>query len=232
MQRLHCLSSKATGRLLLALAQDFDPDSPDRAWVESIGGVDAAACVRAGQALDVVVLAADVIDALIREGHLVGPRFDVVRSATVVAVRTGLPHPSIATPQALRRAVESARAIAFSTGPSGVALTRLFETWGIAGTIADRLVQAPAGVPVGQLLADGQADLGFQQHSELIHVPGIDILGPMPAEIEIVTTFAAAQSVFSPDPGRAQAFLAMLVADSADALKIREGMEPVGTSAG
>jgi len=224
---LHCLSSKATSRLLAALTESFTARTGALVRLESIGGVEAAARVRAGAASDVVVLAADVIDALIDEGYLRPGRTDVARSATVVAVRAGLPHPPIDSEAALREAVESMGRIAYSSGPSGLAINRLFERWGIADRLADRLVKAPPGVPVGDLLARGEADLGFQQCSELIFVDGIEILGPLPSSIAVVTTFAAGCGLACPDFPTAQALLAHLSDPAADALKRLEGMEPI-----
>src|SRR5690606_37393516 len=105
----------------------------------------------------------------------------------VAAVRAGAPRPDIGTGDALRAAVLAAPSIGYSTGPSGVALQALFARWGIADEVKQRTVQAPPGVPVGTLIARGEVALGFQQRSELIHVEGIDILGPLPADIAIDT---------------------------------------------
>lgn len=149
--------------------------------VESVGGVDAARRVAAGEAFDVVVLASDAIDRLLAAGHLVaGSKVDLVRCDVAIAVPEGAPHPSVADEAGLRAAVSAASRIALSTGPSGTALVKLFERWGLADAVRDRLVQAPPGVPVGRLLAEGAADIGFQQFSELLGLPGIAVLGTMP----------------------------------------------------
>jgi molybdate transport system substrate-binding protein len=124
---------------------------------------------------------------------------------------------------ALRDAVLAAHSIGYSTGPSGVALSRLFERWGLLGTLRERLVQAPPGIPVGQLVADGRAELGFQQHSELLHQEGIEVLGLMPPGTEIVTTFAAAECATSTHPGPVRALLSFLCGPEADAIKRRHG---------
>jgi molybdate transport system substrate-binding protein len=193
----------------------------------AIGGVEAARRVAEGELFDVVALASDAIDKLVAAGRLdAAARVDLVRSGMGVAVRAGSTRPDIATGEALRRTVLGAERIAYSTGPSGVALMALFERWGIAAEVKDRLVQAPAGVPVAVLLARGQASLGFQQMSELIGAEGIELLGPMPPDVQVVTVFSAAPCKGGSRPEAASALLAYLAsADSADA-KRRHGMDP------
>jgi molybdate transport system substrate-binding protein len=107
-----------------------------------------------------------------------------------------------------------------------VALAKLFETWGIAEQIKDRLVTPPPGVPVGSLVAKGEVELGFQQLSELIHLQGIDVLGNLPAEIQITTTFSAAVNTTSERKSEARALLAFLTSDQAAVAIRRQGMEP------
>jgi len=120
----------------------------------------------------------------------------------------------------------NARTMSYSTGPSGVALQKLFERWGIAEQIKDRIVQAPPGVPVGSLVADGQVELGFQQLSELLNLKGIRIVGPLPPEIQILTVFSAGLSVTSTRPEAVRAMLGFMSSSDADEAKRRQGMEP------
>lgn len=153
------ISSMATRLVLADLVDAFAQRSGDRADIESVGGVDAAKRVQAGEAFDVVILASDAIDKLIAGGHLqAGSRVDLVRSGVAAAVRAGAPVPDISSEDALRQAVLAARTLSYSTGPSGVALQKLFERWGIAEQIAPRIVQAPPGVPVGALVATQLAE--------------------------------------------------------------------------
>ena len=217
----------ATRQLLADLLQRFERDSGLKVIVESVGGVDAAKRVRAGEAFDAVVLAANVIDELIAEGHLLpGSRTDLVRSGVAVAVREGASRPDIGSAEAVRAAVLAARSLSVSTGPSGVALSQLFERWGITQAIAPRMVQAPPGVPVGGLVADGQVELGFQQLSELKHLKGITVLGPLPAEIQITTTFSAGVTSQSSRPDAVRELLAWLASQATADLKRRQGMDP------
>ncbi len=221
------ISSMATKALLAELSQAFGTTGLGLATFESVGGVDAARRVQAGEAFDVVVLASDAIDKLMAAGSLrPGSRVDLVTSGVYVAVRAGAPRPDIGTEAALREAVLAASTLGYSTGPSGVQLARLFEHWGIADAIRDRLVTAPPGVPVGALVARGEVALGFQQLSELIHLAGIDIVGPLPAAVQIVTTFSGAVGARAARPDAAQALLQFMASPAAADAKRRQGMEP------
>lgn len=213
--------------VLAELVAMYQASSSQTIALESVGGVDAARRVRAGEAFDVVVLASDAIDALEAEGRIVaGSRVDVVRSGVAVAVRTGAPIPDIGTEDALRRAVLAARSVGHSTGPSGVHLARLFERWGIAGASGPRIVQAPPGVPVGALVAKGEVELGFQQLSELLHVEGIALVGLLPAAVQVVTTFAGGVAATSTRRDAARELLGYVASPAAAETKRRHGMEP------
>jgi molybdate transport system substrate-binding protein len=221
------ISSMATRQVLAELAGAYLQRSGVAVAFESVGGVDAAKRVQAGEPFDVVVLAADAIDKLVAAGRVVaGSRTDLVRSGVAIAVREGSARPDIGSEEALRSAVLSARTLGYSTGPSGVALTKLFERWGIADTVRDRIVQAPPGVPVGRLVAGGEVELGFQQLSELMHLPGIDVLGPMPPGSEIATTFSAGLCATAVQPEAVRALLAFMRSPAAVDAKRRHGMEP------
>lgn len=219
----------ATRALLAELAEACQEARGRAVRFESVGGVDAAKRVAAGEAFDLVVLAADAIDQLIAGGHVrAGSRTDLVRSSVAIAVRAGASRPDIGSEDALKRAVLAARTIGYSTGPSGVALGRLFERWGIAGTIASRIVTPPPGVPVGSLVAKGEVELGFQQRSELMNLEGIAVIGPMPHEIEIVTTFSGGVCTASAQPDAARGVLDFLASPATREAKRRHGMDPVG----
>jgi molybdate transport system substrate-binding protein len=221
------ISSMATRQVLAELADAYRQRGNGVVAFESVGGVDAAKRVRSGESFDLVVLAADAIESLEQVGGVVpGSKVDLVRSAVAIAVRAGAAHPDIGSPDALRQALLDARTVGYSTGPSGVALGRLFERWGIAETMRDRIVQAPPGVPVGTLLANGDVELGFQQLSELMHLDGIEVVGPMPEGVQIVTTFSAGLCSASTQPEAVHAFIAFMTSREADAAKRRHGMEP------
>ncbi len=222
------ISSMATRQVLAELVDGFAQQSGTHVAIESVGGVDAAKRVQAGEAFDVVILASDAIARLLAAGHLLpGSQVDWVQSGVAVAVPAGAPLPDLRTEDAVRQAVLAAPSISLSTGPSGVALAQLFARWGIADQIAPRMVQAPPGVPVGALVARGEVALGFQQLSALLHVPGITIAGPLPAAIQITTTFSAGVGAQSPQAEAARALLAYLASPQAADAKRRQGMAPV-----
>lgn len=221
------ISSMATRHVLDELAREYGRLSGQRVAIESVGGVAAARRVEEGEAFDVVVLASDAIERLAAAGRVTpGSRVDLARSGVAIAVASGAPRPDIGTEAALREAIVSARTIGYSTGPSGSYLVRLFERWGIAERIARRIVQAPPGVPVGTLIARGEVELGFQQLSELMHLPGIDVIGALPDDIQITTVFSAGICTASAKREAAQALLSFLASSQADTTKLRHGMEP------
>lgn len=221
------ISSMATRKLLAELADRYTRRSGRRVLIESVGGVDAARRVTEGESFDVVVLASDAIERLAAAGRVVvSSRADIARSSVAMAVAAGAPRPDITSEGALRQAILGARSIGYSTGPSGAHLVRLFEHWGIAATIAPRIVKAPPGVPVGSLIASGDVELGFQQLSELMHLPDIDVVGTLPAEVGIVTVFSAAVCAASTQARDAQAFISYLASAEASSTKRAQGMEP------
>jgi molybdate transport system substrate-binding protein len=224
---IRIISSMATKQLLSDLIAQYQQEFPHReVEVESVGGVDAAKRVQAGESFDIVALASNAIEQLTAAGKIVpATRVDLVRSGVAAAVRSGSARPDISSEDAVKHAVVSARTLGYSTGPSGVQLAKLFERWGIADQIRDRIVTAPPGVPVGALIAKGEVELGFQQLSELINLSGIDLLGPLPPTIQITTVFSAGVSVTSNQSEAAQALLNFMASPATAQTKLRNGME-------
>jgi molybdate transport system substrate-binding protein len=216
----------ATRQVLAELVAGYRQRSGVVAAIASVGGVDAAKRVQAGEAFDLVVLAADAMAKLVATGHVLAPLVPLVHSAVAVAVRAGAPLPDLSSEAAVKQAVLAAPSISTSTGPSGVALAALFERWGIAQQVASRLVTPPPGVPVGSLVARGEVALGFQQRSELINLDGIRVVGDLPEAIAIITTFTAGVCSRSTQPETARAMLAYLASPEAAEAKRRQGMQP------
>ena len=215
----------ATRRLLGEMIAQFEKTSPHRVALESVGGLDAAKRVRAGEPLDVVVLAREVIDDLIGAARIVqGSRVDVAVSAIGVAVRSGTPHPDISSADGVRAAVLAARRIGYSTGPSGQYLAKLFASWDPDGRLTDRITVAPVGVPVGSLVARGDIELAFQQLSEL-GGDGIDVVGQLPPDIQMMTTFSGGVARASAQPDAARALLAFMASPALTPIKREHGMD-------
>lgn len=223
---LTLISSMATKALLADLVAAFSAQHPGVAVaVTSVGGVDAAKRVVAGEAFDIVALASDAIEKLAASGHVVADtRVDLVHSAVAVAVPAGAPVPDITTEAALKTAVLAAPTLGYSTGPSGVQLAKLFERWGIAQQIAPRIVTPPPGTSVASLVAKGEVALGFQQLSEMTGVPGIQVIGGLPEAVQIITTFSAARAAVSARTAAVQAFLAFAASAATADIKQRHGM--------
>ena len=221
------ISSMATKEVLRELLEQYQASSGSAVRAISAGGVDVVKRVQSGEPFDIVVLARDAIDQLVRDGHLVaGSCTDLVKSGISVAVRAGAPQPDITSEEALRRAVLNASSLSYSTGPSGTHLIKLFERWGILDQIRARIVQPPPGVPVGSLVASGAVELGFQQLSELMHLAGIQVLGPLPAAVQSITTFTAALVIGSERQTHARRVITHLAAAQTRLVKMRHGMQP------
>ncbi|MEW5677898.1 substrate-binding domain-containing protein [Comamonas kerstersii] len=224
---LRGISSIATRQVLADLVQAWQAQGGEPVDIESVGGVDAAQRVRNGEAFDVVFLASNAIQNLSNAGHvLAGSQVDLMLSST--AVPASAKAPDISTEEALRQAVMNASAIGYSTGPSGLALLQLLERWGIAAQVQSRMVQARPGVPVGSLVARGAVALGFQQLSELIHVPGIQIVGTLPQAVAIDTVFSGAVVATTQHAETVQRLLAFMASPAATEAKQRQGMAAVG----
>ena len=220
----------ATKALLADLTQAYLAQTGVSVQIESVGGVDAAKRVQAGEAFDIVLLASDAIDRLIASGHVqTGSRSDWVRSPVAVAVQAGAVRPDLSNEAAVKAAVLASPTLSYSTGPSGVYLEKLFERWGIADTVKARIVVPPPGTPVGALVANGQAALGFQQLSELISLPGIDVLGTLPEDVAFITTFSSGNpAVIAGDATRVvavQSFLQFLASAGVEDVKRKQGMD-------
>lgn len=226
-ERIVGLSSMATRYILADLARDYERRTGMRVDFRSMGGVEAAKLARAGEQADVVVLASKPLHGLEAEGHLVkGSIVDFARSEVAIAVPTGSPRPGVESEQAVRQAVLEARRICYSTGPSGDHLKALCEKWGVFDSVSGGTLVAPPGVSVASVVARGEADLGFQQLSELMGQPGIEIAGCLPPGIQAATVFSAGVSNTSVDREAAQAFVAYLASAETHETKRRYGMEP------
>ncbi len=222
------ICSMATRHMLEEMAADYGKASGRAVEIVSVGGVDAAKRVRAGEAFDLVVLASDAMQALAAEGFVIGDTLaEFARSPSAVAVPAGAAR-ARSTPlddAGVRALISEAQRIGVSSGPSGRNMTKLLGDWGWPSPPARQIVQTPPGVPVARLLASSEADIGFQQLSELLHEPGIEILGTVPETILPVTTFSIALARSATDPVGGQDVLQAFALGEGAAIKRRHGME-------
>lgn len=221
------LASGALKEIFLELAPSFESSSGNKVVATWTGSANIRKRIAAGEDFDLAIIGASDIDAFIKDGKMAaGSRVDIAGSGVGVAVKAGAPKPDIGSSEAVKKAMLAAKAVAFSSGPSGDHVKRLFDRLGIAAEMKDKSKQTPSGVRVAQYLASGEADLGFQQVSELIHEAGIDFIGPLPADIQNVTHFSSGISAGSKAAEPARALQAALSAPAAAAVIRKNGMEP------
>jgi molybdate transport system substrate-binding protein len=215
-----------------ALAPQFEQASGDKlviGWGPSMGTTPNAVPARLarGEKLDVVIMVGAALDDLIKQGKVL-PDSKVVlaRSSIGVAVKAGAPKPDISSAAAVKQALLAAKSIAYSDSASGVYIsTEMFQRLGIADQVAGKARMIPA-TPVGEIVAKGEAELGFQQIAELKPVPGIDLVGPLPPELQQVTLYSAGIVAGSHDPAAAKALIDFLASPAAVPAIAATGLEP------
>jgi len=202
-------------------------------WGPSMGDtVDAVpARLRRGEPIDVLIMVGYALDDLVKQGKVAADsRVELARSGIGVVVRQGAPKPDVSTVDGLRRALLAAKSIAYSDSASGVYIQReMFKRLGIEDQVAGKARMIPAE-PVGQVVARGEAEIGFQQISELKPIKGIDLVGPLPPEVQQVTVFSAGVLADSREPAASRALLRFLASPQAAPAIIASGMEPMGAA--
>ena len=220
------LSSTAIKEPFLELVPGYERSTGNKVVAMWAGTIEVLRRVQAGEAVDLVILASPAIDDLIKQGKIVpGSRVDLAKSGVGIAVRSGAPKPDISTADALKRTLLAAKSIAYSTGPSGVYLTGLFQRMGIADELKAKTKVAAPGMSVGEMVARGEAEIGFQQVSELLPVAGIDYIGPLPAEIQAVTVFSGGIATGASQPDAARALVKYITSPEAVPVIKKKGME-------
>lgn len=212
---MRAISSMATRHVLADLTAAAAATGLAHMEVESVGGVNAAERVAGGEVFDIAFLASEALRKLADAGHVDAATITpLVLSQVAIAVPSGSDSPAerpegaaFDSAEGVRDALRTAKRIGYSTGPSGTALVKMIQDWGLASELGERLVQARPGIPVGASLAAGDVELGFQQLSELVGQPGVRILGVMPADCAIDTVFAGAVVTASVDKERAERVL-------------------------
>ncbi len=181
-----------------------------------------------GEAVDVVIVADDALNQMIKDGRvLADSRVELARSGIGMAVRAGAPKPDISTLDALRRTLLQAKSIAYSASVSGLYLTtELFQRLGIADQVLAKSRRIDRE-RVGAVVARGEAEIGFQQISELLPVPGIEYVGPLPPEVQRVTVVSAGIAAGSKNADAARALIRFLASSDAASTVAKSGLEPI-----
>jgi molybdate transport system substrate-binding protein len=185
-----------------------------------------------GEAADVLIMVGYALGDLLKQGKVVaGSNVDLVTSAIGIAVKAGAPKPDIASADAVKRALLAAKSVAYSDSASGVYVsTEMFAKLGIADAMKDKAKMIPA-TPVGEIVAKGEADLGLQQIAELRPVSGIDIIGPLPPDLQKITVFSAGIATASKEPDAGKALIKFLASPAARDAIVKSGMEPIPAGA-
>jgi molybdate transport system substrate-binding protein len=225
---IRVLAPNAAKESVSAAVTTFEKSSGNKVFVSWSGTEAITKRVTEGEVVDIVVNAAQNIDRLTADGKLSpGSRTDFARSSIGVAVAPTAPKPDVSSIEGLKSALLGAKSIAISSGTSGRYLSDLFSKLGVGEQIKTKVKQPPSGAQIGDMLATGEAELGFQQVSELLHVKGIQYLGPIPAEIQNYTIYSAAAHSQASQPEAAQAFLKLLRHQETAAVVRKSGMEPM-----
>jgi molybdate transport system substrate-binding protein len=185
-----------------------------------------------GEPADVLIMVGYALGDLIKQGKVVADsRVDLVNSKIGIAVKAGAPKPDISSPDALRRALLTAKSVAYSDSASGVYIsTEMFGKLGIADEMKDKARKIPA-TPVAEIVARGEAEIGFQQISELKPVAGVDIVGPLPDELQKVTVFSAGIAGVSKEPEAGKVLIKFLTSPAARGTIVGSGLEPIAAAA-
>ncbi|HEX2228653.1 MAG TPA: substrate-binding domain-containing protein [Candidatus Binatia bacterium] len=186
--------------------------------------------LRRGEPVDVVIVADAVLAAFIEEGLIIAESYTpLARSAIGMAVRAGAPKPDISTVDALRRTLLHAKSIAYSASVSGdYVSSELFQQLGIADQVLSKSRRIEGGERVGAVVARGEAEIGFQQISELLPVSGIDHVTALPPEVQKVSVFSGGVAVSTRDPAAAHMVIRFLASPDAAQAITDSGLEPIG----
>jgi molybdate transport system substrate-binding protein len=221
------VSTQAPEEAYRELVPQFEKASGHKVTTVFTGTLDLQKRIAAGESYDLIIMAGPAIDDYIKSGKVVpGSRVNIAKSGVGVGVRAGAPKPDISTTDAFKKALLAAKSIGYSTGPSGVYVTGLFQRLGIADQIKGKLKQTPTGVFVGSLVASGEAEIGVQQVSEMSHYPGVDYVGPLPADIQEITVFASGIQVGAKESDAAKAWVKFLTTPAAAPAFKARGLEP------
>ena len=221
------IASGATKEIINEILPTFEKNSGHKVAIEFTGTANIKKRIAAGETYDLVIVGAPEIDAFAQQGKIAsGTRTDLMKSGVGVAVRSGASKPDIGSSEALKKTLLAAKSIGYSSGPSGDHMVNLVERMGIADQVKPKMKQVPSGSRISTMIESGEAEIGFQQISELIHENGIDYIGPLPSEVQKITVYAAGLHTGAREPEAAKALVKALAAPDAATLVKAHGMVP------
>jgi molybdate transport system substrate-binding protein len=222
------LASGAVKETLTELAPQFEKASNQKLAITWAGTVDIKKKMAAGEVYDLVICASPEMETFIKDAKILGnSKVDLVRAGVGIAIKPGSPKPDLSSGDTLKQALLAAKSVGYSSGPSGVYLQSLFEKLGIADQIKAKAKITTPGVPVATLIRNGEAEIGFQQVSELIHEQGVDFLGPIPADVQKFTVFSSGVPVAATEQIGARALQKFLNAPAAAPVIKKNGLERI-----
>jgi molybdate transport system substrate-binding protein len=227
---VNVIASTAMREVLEELVPMFERTSGHKVTLSFLSGALLPGKIKDGAPADVVVTTPETIDDLVKAGKVeAGTRADFVLSGAGVAVRAGAAKPDIATPDAFKAALLAAKTVGYSQGPSGVHFMTVLARLGITDQVKAKGVVPPLGQRVGALIAKGDAEIGVQQITELLQIPGIEFIGPLPKELQANIIYATATPANAKERQAAAALVKFL--SSAPALPVikKMGLEPAGS---
>jgi molybdate transport system substrate-binding protein len=222
------LSSIATREAYNELVPQFERAGGQKVTTTWAGTVDIMKRMAAGdgEVHDLVIISSNELEELIKQGRIAaGSRADLAKSGIGAAVKAGAPKPNIGSADALKRTLLAAKSVGYTSGPSGVYMGTLIERMGIAADVKAKFRSVPSGGTIGTIVAAGDCEIGFQQVSELVHIPGIDYAGPLPADIQRVTIFSSGIQSGAGNAAGAQALQQFLTTPDAAAVMRKHGLE-------
>jgi molybdate transport system substrate-binding protein len=220
------LSSIATREAYLELVPQFESATGHKVATTWAGTTAIMQRMAAGERYDLVMISSTELDELTRQGKIIsGSRVDLAKSGIGFAVRAGASRPDIRSGEALKQALLAAKTVGYTSGPSGVYMAGLIERMGIAAEVKPKHRGVPSGGTIGTIVASGDAEIGFQQVSELVHIAGIDYIGPLPSDVQCVTVFSCGMQTGATQPDAAKALVAFLTTPAAKNVMTKHGLE-------
>ena len=213
---------------LIELVPVFERESGYAVDATYGSGPELARKISGGMRADIFVGPEEFSDTLIAEGTLIGAsRTAFAHSGAVIAVKAGAPKPDISSPEKLKEALLAAKAVSYSGGASGIHFVQACERLGIKDLVAAKLVKPRPGEMVGPVLVRGEADIGVQQPAELLPVPGVEIVGPLPPELRQTIVYGATVFTGSTRSDETRAFVAFMQSHAAREVLHETGLDPV-----